>query len=190
MSLSESPASFRAPHDPAALDYAALLGAMAPAPGASAPRARDLAAKLGVPEAALLEARRGSGETRRLARPDAPEGFGRLLARLAAAGDVMALTRNEACVHERHGTYRDLSFHGPTGLALGEIDLRLFLGRWAFGYALSEEIASGPRLSLQFFDAAGEAIHKIYSTPATDLAALEAVAADFADPDAAPARFA
>ncbi|MAS42017.1 MAG: hemin-degrading factor [Rhodobacteraceae bacterium] len=197
LSLTESTAPVGARFDPAALDYPALLAAMTPPAGAGAdaasgppPRARDLAARLGVPEAALLEARRGTGETRRLARPDAPEGFGRALAALEPAGDVMALTRNEACVHERHGTYRGLSFHGATGLALGEIDLRLFLGRWAFGYAVAEETRSGPRRSLQFFDAAGGAIHKIYATGATDMAAFESVAAAFADPDAAPAVFA
>ena len=45
-------------------------------------RMRDAAAALGVPEAALLEVRRPGGEAIRLARPEAPEGFGRLLARL------------------------------------------------------------------------------------------------------------
>ena len=68
-------------------------------------RMRDAAAALGVPEAALLEVRRQGGEAIRLARPDAPEGFGRLLARLPEAGTVMALTRNESAVHEKVGRF-------------------------------------------------------------------------------------
>ncbi len=43
---------------------------------------------------------------------------------------------------------------------VGPIDLRLFTRNWAFGYLLEEETRSGPRRSLQFFDANGTAVHK------------------------------
>jgi putative hemin transport protein len=153
-------------------------------------RMRDAAAALGVPEAALVEARRRTGAALRLRRPEAPEGFGAVLARLPDAGKVMALTRNEACVHEKHGRYAPPDFHGAMGQVVGEIDLRLFTQHWHFGYALSEDTRSGPRRSLQFFDAFGTAIHKVYATAATDGAAFERLVEAATDPDAAPAAFA
>ena len=152
-------------------------------------RMRDAAAGLGLPEAALIEARRATGQARRLRRPQAPEGLGAVLARLPEAGEVMALTRNEACVHETHGRFNPPEFQGAMGQVVGEIDLRLFLRGWAYGYLLEEETRSGPRRSLQFFDGTGTAIHKIYATAATDAAAFDRVAAEASDPGAAPARF-
>ena len=153
-------------------------------PGGSL-RMRDAAAALGVPEAALVEARRRGGAARRLARPEAKEGFGRVLARLPEVGEVMALTRNDTAVHEKVGRFAPPGIDGALGQVVGDIDLRLFLQHWRFGYALSED----GRDSLQFFDAAGTAIHKVYRREATDAAAFERIVADFADPDAAPARF-
>ena len=114
---------------------------------------RDAAAALGVPEAALVEARRSTGAARRLRRPDAPEGFGAILAGLPEAGEVMALTRNAACVHEKTGRFNPPDFQGAMGQVVGEIDLRLFTRQWRFGYLLDEDTRSGPRRSLQFFDA-------------------------------------
>ena len=157
--------------------------------GGAALRMRDAAAALGVPEAALLEARRGTGATRRLRRPEVPEGFGAVLARLPEAGEVMALTCNESCVHEKHGRFAPPAFEGGMGQVVGEIDLRLFMRHWRFGYAFDEETRSGARRSLQFFDAAGTAIHKIYATAASDTAAFARIAAEVADPQAPPARF-
>jgi len=157
--------------------------------GGATPRMRDAAAALGVPEAALVEARRSIGEVRRLRRPEAPEGFGAVLARLPEAGEVMALTRNEACVHELHGRFNPPEIQGAMGQVVGEIDLRLFLRHWAYGFLLDEETRSGPRRSLQFFDASGTAVHKVYATAATDAAAFARIAAEADDPDAPPARF-
>ena len=130
-----------------------------------------------------------AGTARRLRRPTGREGFGALLARLPEAGEVMALTRNEACVHEKHGAFAPPAIEGAMGQVVGEIDLRLFLRHWRFGYLLDEETRSGPRRSLQFFDAGGTAIHKVYATPATDAAAFARIAADFADPERRPAAF-
>ncbi|WP_118133927.1 hemin-degrading factor [Oceanicella sp. SM1341] len=138
-------------------------------------RARDAAAQLGVPEALLVDAKRAGGEARRL-RPDPERGFAPVLEALPGVGDIMSLTRNEACVHERHGRFEALSFEGGAGLVLGpEIDLRLFLNRWASGFAVREQVASGDRISLQFFDATGTAIQKIYATDATDRTAFDAL---------------
>lgn len=157
--------------------------------GGATPRMRDAAASLGVPEAALIEARRATAAARRLRRPDAPDGFGAVLARLPEVGEVMALTRNEACVHELTGRFNPPEIEGAMGQVVGEIDLRLFLRGWAFGYMLDEETRSGPRRSLQFFDASGMAVHKVYATQGTDADAFARIVADFADDDAAPARF-
>jgi putative hemin transport protein len=148
-------------------------------------RMRDAAEALDVPEAALVEARRRTGAALRLARPEAPEGFGAVLARLPEAGEVMALTRNATAVHEKVGRFAAPAIDGALGQVVGDIDLRLFLRHWCFGYALTE----GELRSLQFFDAAGIAVHKVYRRAATDAGAFERIVADFADPRAAPACF-
>lgn len=143
-------------------------------------RMRDAAEALGVPEAALLEARRPGGTVVRLAAP-----FADLLRRMPEAGPVLALTRNDACVIESRGTFAPPEIEGTMGQVLGAIDLRLFLRNWRTGYAYREEPESGPRTGLLFFDASGTAVHKIYGpTPA-----LAPLVAAFADPDAAPADF-
>ena len=167
----------------AALDLLAREAALRDRTGSL--RMRDAAAALGVPEAALIEARRRSGAAVRLARPEAPEGFGRVLARLPEAGEVMALTRNETAVHEKVGRFAPPDLDGALGQVVGDIDLRLFLQHWRLGYAVSE----GPLRSLQFFDAGGTAIHKVYRREATDGAAFERIVADFTDTAAPPADF-
>lgn len=161
--------------------------------GGAMPRMRDLAAALGVPEAALVEARRATGAAERLGPGDGPSdgaGFGALLARLPEAGEVMTLVRNETCVHELTGRAAPPDIDGPLGQFVGEIDLRLFLQHWRYGYRLDEDTRSGPRRSLQFFDATGTAILKVYATAATDRGAFDRIAADWAATDAAPAAFA
>lgn len=140
-------------------------------------RIRDAAQRLGVSEAELLVTRLGEGVTR-LTGP-----WPEIIRALGKAGEVMALTRNGSVVHERHGVYGELSVEGHVGLIVGEdIDLRIFFGPWAHGFAVSEDTKAGPRNSLQFFDAAGQAIHKIYATEKTDAAAFRAIAETFRAP--------
>jgi putative hemin transport protein len=93
-------------------------------------RHRDIAEQLGLSEGELIAAHAEPawqtdppwlGATR--LRPDWPA----LIAALEPLGELMALTRNSACVHEKTGVYRGVSQHGGVGLVLGEaIDLRLF----------------------------------------------------------------
>ena len=64
-------------------------------------RARDFAMVQGISEADLVAAHVGHGATAIVADPD------RLLPWAGKLGDVMALTRNEHCVHERRGEYLD-----------------------------------------------------------------------------------
>ncbi len=60
---------------------------------------------------------------------------------MPSVGRVMCLTRNEHCVHERHGRFEDVQVSGPHGLVLGpDIDLRLFLGQWRYGFAVREPL--------------------------------------------------
>jgi len=102
-----------------------------------------------------------------------------LLQGLEPCGPVLALTRNDSTVHEKTGTYRNLSGSEQIALALGEeIDLRLFLHQWHAGFAVRE----GLSLSLQFFNSAGVAVHKIFARDATDRMAFEALIARHAQP--------
>jgi putative hemin transport protein len=135
-------------------------------------RIRDAATTLGVSEAELVAL--GVGTT---ATPLAAD-WRSILSDMPSVGRVMCLTRNEHCVHERHGRFEDVQVAGPHGLVLGpDIDLRLFLGSWKHGFAVRESVRSGERLSLQFFDKTGEAVHKIYATDETDRAAFDALIA-------------
>src|SRR5690606_18526594 len=110
-----------------------------------------------------------------------------VLKRVPSLGRVMALTRNEHCVHERKGVYNEASFTGHMGLVLGEdIDLRLFMGNWQSGFAVQEPVGEGIRRSLHFFDAAGQAVHKIYLQNDSDAASYEKLVADFAAADQSP----
>lgn len=127
-------------------------------------RARDLAEAHGFPEAALVAAHLGDGVTAIAPHPD------RLMPLAATLGDVMALTRNRDCVHERKGVYK--TYHSGTWAQMilsDEIDLRLFAQHWVHGYAVVE----GEKRSIQIFDAAGDAVHKIHLTATSDVAAFD-----------------
>jgi putative hemin transport protein len=60
------------------------------------------------------------------------------------------------------------------------IDLRLFLMRWHVGFASTEESARGVKRSVQFFDRAGTAIHKVFLRNESDVAAFDALVAEHA----------
>lgn len=135
-------------------------------------RARNAANEMGISEGQLVAARVGTVATRLSDNAEA------ILKSVVSLGEVMALTRNEHCVHERKGIYENPSFfkHGPmtTGLFVNpDIDLRLFMGQWKHGFAVTETGKAGVRKSLQFFDGAGDAIHKIYLTNHSDEAAYD-----------------
>ncbi len=133
-------------------------------------RIRDAAATLGVSEAELVAL--GVGQTATPLQTD----FRALLNEMPSVGRVMCLTRNDHCVHERHGRFEDVQVSGPHGVVLGpDIDLRLFMATWKHGFAVREPLKKGERQSLQFFDGAGEAVHKIYATDETDMAAFDAL---------------
>ncbi|MGF7218100.1 putative hemin transport protein [Spirosoma lacussanchae] len=135
-------------------------------------RIRDAAQQLGVSEAELLVT--GLGETVTRLTGD----FRELLKQVTSLGYVMALTRNDVLVHERKGVYENVSFSNHVGLVLGpDIDLRLFMNRWQWGFAVQEN----GRKSLQFFDPQGQAVHKIYLTDRSDEAAYNQLVTRFQD---------
>lgn len=125
-------------------------------------RIRDAAKQLGVSEAELVAV----GENNIALKPE----FEEILKTIPTLGYVMALTRNDHAVHERKGVYTKAGFNAHVGLVVNpEIDLRLFMQSWRFGFAVVE----GERRSLQFFAKDGSAIHKIYLTEQSDTAAFE-----------------
>ncbi|KVN35106.1 heme ABC transporter [Burkholderia stagnalis] len=131
-------------------------------------RNRDAAQALGVSEGEALAAFVGEHVVRLDAR------FPTMFEDMPRLGRVMALTRNEAAVHEKDGEYAQMSHDGPVGLALGDIDLRIFYRHWASAFAVRDETAHGTLKSLQFFDAHGDAIHKVYLRAHSDHAAFDA----------------
>lgn len=94
-----------------------------------------------------------------------------LLKSLETCGPLMALTRNETTVHEKTGVYTQISGSGHIGLAVGpEIDLRMFLTQWAVGFLVAEpgtQVDGHAKTSLQFFDARGVAVHKVFPVKGT-----------------------
>jgi putative hemin transport protein len=135
-------------------------------------RTRDAAAKIGVSEAQLVAVKCGAGARRLEA------DWGAFLARLEPLGEVMALTRNNSIVSEKIGRYRNVEMFGHVGQVLDTgIDLRVFPGRWRHAFAVAEESRGGVRRSLQFFDASGGAIHKVFLTENSDSAAYDALVA-------------
>jgi putative hemin transport protein len=144
-------------------------------------RQREAAQALGVSEGELVAAYVGERAVR--LQPRFPE----LFEQIPQLGAVMALTRNEAAVHEKDGVYEQMSHDANAGIALGAaIDLRIFYSRWASGFAVREQGARGELRSLQFYDAQGQAVHKVYLRPHSDHAAYDALVARWADADQTP----
>lgn len=143
-------------------------------------RIRTAAREMGVSEGELV-ATGVDGDVTPLARPGS--NWREIIPELEALGEVMALTRNDACVHEKHGVYDNTDITLPHGMALvldDPIDLRLFCARWRFGFAVATPWEGGPgglRRSLQFFDAHGDAVHKVFLTRKSDVDAFEALVA-------------
>jgi putative hemin transport protein len=171
------------PHD--SLTHIAPDGAAATAPASDDPlwrrwqalraehphlHARDAAARLGVSELELVACNPGSH------RLDGD--WGAVIAGLREVGPVLALTRNHGVVIEKTGPVADVDIYPEhqMGQVVGEhVDLRLFLRHWVHGYAVSDATPSGRRESLQVFDAAGVAVHKVHCVTATNPAGWAAL---------------
>lgn len=146
-------------------------------------RIRDAAAELGVSEAELLATRAGDGVRRIHA------DVARLLPRLEAVGRCMALTRNDLFVHEKVGVYRNVYVNPHVASVIDDdIDLRIFPGRWRHAFAVEDETRRGRRRSLQFFDAHGVAVHKIFLREDADLDAYDSLVGDLLHDDQGPTQ--
>lgn len=127
-------------------------------------RSRDAANELGVSEAELIASAAGWAAIR------LKDDFSALLQRLPDVGEVMVLTRNDHVVHEKVGAFGDVRIGPGHGLVLNhDVDLRLFMGQWRHGFEVTDTLKDGSQQrSLQFFDAEGVAVHKVYERRATD----------------------
>ncbi len=130
-------------------------------------RIRNAAEQLGVSEAELLATNVGNGVTA------LTDDFAALLQEVEKLGKVMALTRNNECVHERKGVYLNPDFSNPHGqVFVGEdIDLRIFINSWKFGFSVVE----GDKKSFQFFGKDGLALHKVYLTKDSNVSEFNAL---------------
>lgn len=123
-------------------------------------RIYDAAQALGVSEAKLLATDCGERATRLDGK------WGDVLKSLEDAGRLMGLTRNHWAVIEKKGHYKPVTMDGHVGLVLDEdIDLRIFPKNWKLGFAVHHPEHPHYNQSLQFFDGAGRAVHKIYFPP-------------------------
>jgi len=141
-------------------------------------RIRNAARKLGVSELELLELELGSNAIR--LKGDWTE----FLKEAHTLGYVMALTRNEYAVHERKGVYNNVSFikKANMGVAVNpDIDLRFLMWNWKYGYAVRMQQPKRVLHSFQFFNARGEAVHKIYLTGKSDPAAYSTLLEKYKD---------
>ncbi len=136
-------------------------------------REREISSQLGISEAELVAAHCGEGVSRIDLR------LGAILNGLTAVGEVMALTRNESAVHEKIGVYDKASVGEHNAIVLNrDIDLRIFPKMWAHGFAVEKRSEGEVRHSLQFFDAAGDAVHKVHLRPASNLYAFQNLVAE------------
>ena len=162
--------------------HQAIRDAVDALPQKTAIRPRDMAKRIGVSEAELIAATAGPtgrGVAKRLS-DDALA----IVKQLPSLGQVMALTRNHVAVHEKIGRYG--GFEGDdrvAGIYGDQIDLRLFLKNWRYGFAFDEPNPDGdqPKRSLQFFDAHGHAVHKVHLREESDHEAYQRLMADMAD---------
>lgn len=187
--LTTSTASHAFPITPAADGNALIASEFARLRRGQKARHRDIAVELGISEAELVAAHAGlqllDGAVLEAVR--LRQAWPELIASAETLGEVMALTRNASCVHEKTGVYRHASHTSQIGVVLGgEIDLRLFYRQWAHGYAVREVSEQGVQRSLQFFDGAGHAVHKIFLKAQSDMAAYDALVARFAASDQRP----
>lgn len=141
-------------------------------------RMRDLAEELGVSEAALIASHCGAEAVR--LKPE----WTAFLGALPALGPVMALTRNEAIVHEKDGRFDNVGFFGSMAQVVNhEIDLRLFLRHWRHGFAFTQTRGDEKLHSFQIFDGHGHAVHKIFLRKDSDLAAYRELVEALTDSD-------
>ncbi|WP_219115768.1 hemin-degrading factor [Janthinobacterium sp. UMAB-56] len=163
---------------------------------------RDAARALGVSEAQLLASNIGKGVTRLQADGNVPREIMRAALDL---GLVQAITRNENGVIETTGVASKFKQAGDKseqadakqdpetqarqrniagGYLGGQIDLRFHFEHWKYAFAVEQAGRDGkPTRSLQFFDANGTAVHKIYVRSEAGVAVYDKLVASFRMPE-------
>ena len=144
-------------------------------------RIRNASRELGVSEAELVAT--GNGETAVRLAGD----WGNLIKELPGLGEVLCITRNDLAVHEKVGKFDNINVGPGHGIVLNhDIDLRLFLGNWHYGFAVTEETARGTRRSFQFFDIDGTSVHKVYLREASNEEEFDRLIGAYRAPDQSP----
>lgn len=123
-------------------------------------RIRNAAEMLGVSELALL-CSEGPGKVVRLA----PVSAFSFVKGLPVLGEVLALMRNNHCVHEVTGSFSKARGNDLMALNLGQQDQRYFLNHWCHYFSVND----GERSSIQIFDCYGNALWKLYATVSTNM---------------------
>lgn len=141
-------------------------------------RDRDLADKLRISEAQLVAAFVGIDVTKIAAHPD------EVMPRLTGLGEVMALTRNRSCVIEKVGVFDNYRSGKHAAMVLNDaIDTRMFPSHWVTGFAIERKTDTGIRRSIQIFDAAGDAVHKIFLRDSSDIEHWQTLVAELESDD-------
>lgn len=143
----------------------------------------ELAKQLNVSEAALRQVCIGHDARRLIVNPM------KLLTEMTKVGEVLAITDNGLAVNEIYGHYRNPRIDDYAGMFLnpGGLDLRLFTQHWVSIFALEETMHDGSVWqSIQFFDAQGDAVHRIYASKNTDMQQWQALTERYAVNDAPP----
>lgn len=86
-------------------------------------------------------------------------------------GPLESIVRNELAVHEKTALYHNLKLGEKMGLALnvGGLDLRFFMWQWKHMLAVTDTSRKDkPSYSIQFYDAQGAAIEKVYLRELSD----------------------
>ncbi|MGK5026075.1 hemin-degrading factor [Janthinobacterium sp. RB2R34] len=162
---------------------------------------RDAARALGVSEAQLLATNLGNGVTRLQADGNQPR---EIMRAALALGRVQAITRNENGVIETTGIASRLKQAGDKselgdlkqdaeqearqrniagGYLGGAIDLRFHFENWKYAFAVVQPGPDGKlSRSLQFFDAQGDSVHKLYVRSDAGVAVFDQLVARFRAP--------
>jgi putative hemin transport protein len=154
---------------------------------------RDAAQKLGVSEAELVA-------TQAVRLQSGSNAARAILRRALDLGEVMALTRNEHGVIETTGVAKRYPVKAITpemsdeekrriqnsigGYISGPIDLRFHFDKWEHAFAQTLNKDGKTTRSLQFFDASGTALHKIYVKSDTGNAVFDRLVEEFRHPQA------
>lgn len=141
-------------------------------------RERDVATKLSISEAQLIAAYVGHGATQIISHPD------QVMHAASTLGEVMALTRNAYCVSEKIGIYENYHTGVHAAMVLTEdIDLRMFPSHWRHAFMVEKKTDAGLQRSLEIFDAAGDAVHKVFMCDEAHVQDWDVAKAQIALPD-------